>query len=221
MQKIVLPSAYRYSEDIDLVQTTAGAAGPLLDQIRKKLDPWLGKPNRDRGPGNVTLTYRFESEIPPIRPLRLKIEINTREHFALNGLQRHHFAVSNLWFTGDCDLVTFDANELMATKLRALYQRRKGRDLFDLWLCLDEGLIDPASVIECFLEYMRREGHTVSRAQFVQNLHDKQQDRAFMGDIRPLLRSSVAYDSAAAMKLVQSDLIELLPEDPRHGHSGR
>lgn len=37
------------------------------------------------------------------------------------------------WFTGATDIITYELDDLMATKLRALYQRRKGRDLFDIW----------------------------------------------------------------------------------------
>ena len=74
LHKLFLQPPYRYSEDIDLVQTEAGPIGSVLDAIRARLDPWLGNPRRDRGPGIVTLTYRFESEIPPLRPMRLKIE---------------------------------------------------------------------------------------------------------------------------------------------------
>ena len=29
--------------------------------------------------------------------------------------------------------ITYEIDELIATKLRALYQRGKGRNLFDLW----------------------------------------------------------------------------------------
>jgi hypothetical protein len=36
----------------------------------------------------LTNKYRFESEIPPVTPLRLKIEVNTREHFAVLGMVR-------------------------------------------------------------------------------------------------------------------------------------
>jgi predicted nucleotidyltransferase component of viral defense system len=217
LQKLVIISPLRYSEDIDLVQTEAAPIGTILDALRATLDPWLGKPSRDRGAGNVTLTYRFNSEMEPIRPLRLKIEINTREHFALQGLQRRAFQVQNPWFAGECDIVTFATNELMATKLRALYQRRKGRDLFDLWLCLDRGHIEPPAVVACFLEYMQREGHTVSRAQFEQNLHDKLQDTAFMGDQGALLRPELHYNATAAMEAVRKQIIELLPGDAWQG----
>jgi hypothetical protein len=129
LHKLFLEPPYRYSDDIDLVQTKGGPIGSVIDAIRSRLDPWLDKPRRERGPDSVTLTYTFESEIAPVRPMRLKIEINTREHFTLLGLKQSKFVVTNPWFTGECDIATFEMDELLATKLRALYQRRKGRDL--------------------------------------------------------------------------------------------
>lgn len=219
LHKLFLQPPYRYSEDIDLVQTEAGPIGSVIDAIRAKLDLWLGDPKRGRGPGTVTLTYRFESEIPPVRPMRLKIEINTREHFTLLGLKPCRFVVTNPWFTGECDVSTFELDELLATKLRALYQRRKGRDLFDLWLCIEQGLIDPKRLVNCFIEYMNREGHPLTRAQFEQNLHEKEGDAAFLSDIGPLLRPGLAYDAAAAIGIVKKSLIELLEGDPWKGAS--
>ncbi len=211
LHKLFVHPPHRYSEDIDLVQIEAGPIGSVIDAIRRNLDPWLRKPIRELGPGNVTLKYRFESEIPPVRPMRLKIEINTREHFSLLGLKQIDFAVRNLWFNGECEIATFQIDELLATKLRALYQRRKGRDLFDLWLCLEQGLIDPQRLVDCFLEYMGREAHILTRAQFEQNLHEKEADAAFLSDIRPLLRPGLHYDASVAATIVRKSLIERLP----------
>ena len=64
LHKLFLSPGQRYSEDIDLVQAVAGPIGPILDAIRARLDPLLGEPRRERNPGNVTLRYRMESEIP-------------------------------------------------------------------------------------------------------------------------------------------------------------
>ncbi len=211
LNKLFIVPGVRYSEDIDLVQTKAGPAGPLIDAIRARIDPWLGKPTRTRNRGSVALRYQFESEIPPVRLLRLKIEVNTREHFTVLGLQSRQMVVSNPWFMAQAQITTYQLNELMGTKLRALYQRRKGRDLFDLWLCLERNLINPDQVIACFLRYMEHEGHTVSRAEFEENLHDKQANSAFMNDIAPLLSSAVRYDPVEAIPLVRSMLIDRLP----------
>lgn len=217
LNKLFIQPASRYSEDIDLVQTQAGSAGPLINAIRKTLDPWLGKPSRVRAKDGFSMIYRFASEIPPVRPLRLKIEINTREHFTALGFQRLTFAVASPWFTGTSSIQTYQLDELMATKLRALYQRRKGRDLFDLWLCLSRNLVDPTRVVECFLRYMKHEKHPISRAQFEQNLHVKQTDAPFIEDIAPLLSVSIKYDPSDAMAYVHDALIARLPGNPWRG----
>jgi hypothetical protein len=82
-----------YSEDIDLVQVDAGPIGPVLKAMRVRLDPWLGEPRWKQGQGRATFSYRFESETKPITPLKLKVEINTREHFCVPGLRRVRFQV--------------------------------------------------------------------------------------------------------------------------------
>jgi predicted nucleotidyltransferase component of viral defense system len=211
LHKLFLRPACRYSEDIDLVQIEAGAIGPVLDMVRAKLDPWLGKPKRSHSEGNVTLTYRFESEISPVRTLRLKVEINTREHFTTLGLKSVPLSADNPWFGGEAEVATYEIEELLGTKLRALYQRRKGRDLFDLWLSINRALPDPEKVIACFVQYMRREGHAVSRAQFEQNLHGKQTDPTFLSDTRPLLQVGLDYEPDRALNQVRKVLIEKLP----------
>ncbi len=196
LYKLFIQPASRYSEDIDLVQVEPGAIGGVLNAIHRRLDPWLGRPKRSSGEASVTLTYRFESEVPPVRPLRLKIEINTREHFAVLAYNPLSLLVDNPWFTGEADVTTYALDELMGTKLRALYQRRKGRDLFDLWLCLSRGLLDPAQVVECFVAHMKHEGRTISRAEFERNLSEQENNPAFLGDISPLLAGGCATTRA-------------------------
>jgi predicted nucleotidyltransferase component of viral defense system len=133
------------------------------------------------------------------------------------GFQHRRTTVRNPWFTGTAEITTYELDELLGTKLRALYQRRKGRDLFDLWLCASQELLHAGRVVECFVEYMHREEHPVFRAEFERNLHAKESDAAFMDDIKPLLAPSVRYDPAEAMRIVREILIEKIPGDPWRG----
>jgi len=64
---------------------------------------------------------------------------------------------------------------------------------------------------------MDHEGHTLSRAQFEQNLHEKESDTAFLSDIQPLLRSDLHYDAVVALSAVRQSLIERLPGAPWRG----
>lgn len=217
LHKLVLAPASRYSEDLDLVQVEIGPIGPFLDAIRRRLDPWLGTPRRGQAEATVTLSYRFTSEIPPTRPLRLKVEINTREHVAIHGHALRRFAVDSRWFSGAAEIRTFTLDELLATKLRALYQRRRGRDLFDLWAARHEREVDPARVVSTLQAYLRGRDLAITRTQFERNLAAKARDRTFLEEPRPLLAAGVDYDPEAAVQLVrQTFLVHLAP-----GRGGR
>ena len=105
-------------------------------------------------------------------------------------------------------------NELLATKLRALYQRKKGRDLFDLWLAIEKGVVEPSTLLACFQRYMTEGGQAVSRAQFETNLHDKRSAPVFRADIEPLLRPGLTWDFDGAMDTVRERLVALMPGAP-------
>jgi predicted nucleotidyltransferase component of viral defense system len=188
LHKLHLAPPARYSEDIDLVQVTGGPIGEIMTALRRRLDSWLGAPKRKQSEGRMTMIYRFDSEIPPITPLRLKVEVNTREHFSVCGLVRQGLDVDSAWFSGSTELLTYTLEELLATKLRALYQRSKGRDLYDLAAALERFPdLDTAHIVDFFERYLEHEGHHVSRAEFEANLAAKMQNPAFHGDIEPLL----------------------------------
>ena len=207
--KLHLPAA-RYSEDIDLVQVKAVPAGPVMAALREVLDPWLGKPNYKQTKAGITYKYRFQSEDG--LPLRLKVEINTREHFAVAGFKDVPFTVDSRWYTGSCLILSYELNELLGTKLRALYQRKKGRDLFDLAIALDDKDADPEKIIAIFYAYMRHGGHTVTKKQFEDNIAAKLQDKNFASDIGPLLAAGYEWDLNAMSEKVNDSLISLLTD---------
>lgn len=203
LYKLCLLPAARYSEDIDLVQVDAEPIGPTLDSVRAILDPWLGKPKYDARDHSFRLTYRFDSDLGT--PLKLKVEINTREH--IGDLVSLPFSVSSRWFSGTSNIQTFSLPELLGTKLRALYQRRKGRDLFDLDYALKHSDVDPEQVVAMFVRYVGASGLRISTSEFLGNLEHKCGDRQFCQDIVPLLRTGIDYDVNAAVEQVANKLL--------------
>lgn len=217
LYKLHLKPPARYSEDIDLVQTRAERAGPMMERLHEILDLWLGQPQWKQTEGRVTFVYRFKSEDTPAIPLRLKVEINSREHYSIYGLKAVPFSVRSRWIEGFCEIQSYELDELLGTKLRALYQRRWGRDLFDLALGLKGQKADPARIVHAFSAYMDREGHKITRAQFERNLVPKLRDRQFLADIGPMLAAGYEWDAEAAARVVSSRLIALLPGKPWKG----
>lgn len=217
LHKLFFGPPRRYSEDIDLVQRDAGPIGASINAIRETLDPWLGNPAWKQGKDRFTLIYRFETSFAPVSTMRLKIEINTREHFSALGITKRSFAVDNPWFAGVVELPVYHLDELLGTKMRALFQRRKGRDLYDLWLGLQSAETDGNRVVECFRRYMEHEGRAVSRAEFEANLDAKLKSGAFLGDTRLLIPTDVEYDPINAGEAVRNELIARLPGEPWKG----
>lgn len=212
LYKLHIRPPARYSEDIDLVQINAEPAGPVMNALREILDPWLGTPRYKQTEGRVTFVYRFDSEDSPPIPLRLKIEINTREHFAVKGFISTSFEVDSPWFQGACDITTYQLDELLATKLRALYQRSKGRDLFDLAVALKSMKPNVDAMVDIFGVYMDRGGHYVNKAKFEENLTAKRNNPAFAADVLPLLSPDYEWDCEAMADQVLTTLIAKLAQ---------
>jgi len=210
LNKLFFKPARRYSEDIDLVQTHSGPIGPILDAVREALDSWLGEPKRSFSDGCITLTYKTQSSEG--FPIRLKVEINSREHFSVFGLKDYPFAISSSWSQEVVTISSYRLEELLGTKMRALYQRRKGRDLFDLYMALTTiNELQPQDIVHCFSEYMNFGGHKVTKALFIDNMDQKLKNRDFLGDMLPLLpKRQVPFDPELAYAHVREQLINHL-----------
>lgn len=207
LHKLHFNLPHRYSEDIDLVQIEPGGIGPIIDKIQVVLGDFLGKARRNQAKGTVTLIYRMESEGSPAISMRLKVEINAREHFSVDGFRKIPFSVDSRWFQGDCEVTTYTLDELLGTKTRALYQRRKGRDLIDLWLGLTEGNANAEHVVDIFRRYMEFEGNAVDGRTYEQNLRGKMKHPGFASDIEPLLPDGASYDLQVAFDYIVREIV--------------
>lgn len=208
LHKLFLKPQVRYSEDIDLVQIKSEPIKDTITAINRQLE-FLGMPSVKQKANNNTIVYRFESEIPPVINLRLKVEINCREHFTVLGYKEIEHTVENTWAKGSYKITGFEAEEMPGTKMRALYQRRKGRDLFDLYYALTHLDLDTNKLIRCYKEYMTFSvDKPPSQKQFILNMEEKLENPDFQGDIHALLRPGFEYDQEEAYKLIKTNLIE-------------
>lgn len=182
LHKLWLDKPWRYSEDLDYVRRSQGGVGEVLDAIREVAT--------DSGFDEVRTQIsmhpkaRLRSTFAGGRPLRIKVDINTFERFPARPTVTRDFGIDSPWFSGSARVPTFALEELTATKIRALFQRNKGRDLFDLWLAVHYGGAVPVDIAHCFDRY-RPEGWTVRRA--LANLDAKLDRYDFRSDLDPLL----------------------------------
>lgn len=208
--KLFTSHPVRYSEDIDLVQIKAEHIGETITAIRSIVDPMLGEPERKRSKKTFTLTYDILAE-NSTEPQKLKIEINTREHFSVFGFQQKDFSIESRWFSGESKILSYQFDELLGTKIRAFYQRDKGRDLFDLWFALQQENFDAKKAVAAFIEYIKKENKNITRAMFEMNFSEKLNAGSFSQDISPLLAPNIQWDFEKAAIDVFEKIIPLIP----------
>lgn len=214
INKLLFKQPLRYSEDIDLVQIEAAPIGATVDAIREALS-WLGKCRRDQAEHSMHLVFKFVPEADPQTALKLKIEINTREQSSLFGIMSYRFAVDNDWYKGKTEIASYEPEEMFGTKLRALLQRRKNRDLFDLHHGLEQLALDPDKLIACFDHYLALEGKPITRAAAEQRMLEKL-THSLTEDIAPLLPAGIHFNDEVALQAferVWRDLIARIKGD--------
>lgn len=227
LHKVHLAPASRYSEDIDLVVVGDRAEGHIHAALKRVLTPLFGKYKRDwwasvkltvRNASLPSRILRLEYEIPSIalpgRTLKLKVEANVSERTPFRPVKRVPFALA---FRGDMlstDIVSYDIDEMLGTKMRALFQREQGRDLFDLyWALTQPAAMNPSisGVIEAFQHYMAGENAVVTRQDFLDALDFRLASAGFRSDMAALLRAGLVYDVDQAGMFVRSNLLNMLP----------
>jgi len=228
LHKVHLAPASRYSEDIDLVVIGDRPDEHVRKAINRVLLNVLGRPtssawqavklavrNAVKPSKVLRVIYRVPSVADPRgMPLEIVIEANVTERKSYRPISLLPFSYL---FRDEMVATTvngFEIHEMLGTKMRALFQRRRGRDLFDLYWALTEAEtpVNPAEIIELFLYYLQQEGTVATRDEFIGLLQSHLNDRGFLTDMNALLRTGIAYDPVVAGDYVIGSLLKLLPE---------
>lgn len=206
LHKLYLSPQSRYSEDIDLIQVNAEPIKPTIMQLQKKLG-FIGKSAVAQKLNNNTIIFKFEATAPPKNPIRLKVEINCREHLCIYGLERVSRTVESSWFSGNAEILTYSLEELLGSKMRALYQRRKGRDLFDLWYALEQKEVDIDKLIQAYRKFMEYLSQPPTKKMYLANIAEKMNDDEFLRDMEILLKPEVEFDIQEAYEKVKENIL--------------
>ena len=226
LHKVHLAPASRYSEDIDLVVVGTRPEEHIRRAVRRVLAEVLGAPKASAWgtlklalrnavqPSRVLrMTYSLPSIIEPGRMLDIVIEANVTERKPHRSVVEIPFGFPFRGKSVQTRIKGYDIHEMLGTKMRAMFQRKRGRDLFDLYWALTKSTspVDPSGIIESFQHYMKQEGTKAGQAEFVGILEAHLKDRGFCSDMEPLLRSGITYDPQSAGSYVKANLLSLLP----------
>ncbi len=141
--------------------------------------------------------------------MRLKIEINCREYFSVLGYIFKELQIETGWFNGSCNIPTYYLEEMLGTKIRALYQRKKDRDLYDLYKAHTMAKLNINQISDCYNEYINfAVDNPPTKKQYLQNMELKMKDKEFLGDTVSLLRVGDEFDYNTAYELVKAEILD-------------
>ncbi len=203
LHKIHLPAPRRYSEDLDYVLVDSqGPTGWLVDDLREAIGAAVMSLDNREITGRSVKAWASTRAASGSR-IGIKVEVNTSDAQPLMPLARRpHDIEIPRWWGGGAELLTFQTPELVGTKFRALAQRSKGRDLWDLWLARRELGIADRDLARCAHYYLAHEdiGASVFRARLAAHLDSP----GFVDDLDLLV---VAHPDLYEVQVVGLDLI--------------
>jgi len=120
----------------------------------------------------------------------MKIEISNIERFHVLGKAIKEYNVPD---SKDRIMInTYTIEELIATKLRALYDRLKGRDIYDLYF-LSSFDFDKTLVRKLVLYYFYRSKKIFNSNLFFKNVTDKFKLGKYIDDVSTFIRADVVF----------------------------
>lgn len=230
LHKVHLAPAARYSEDIDLVLVGERPEDHIKKALRRVLEPILGKPSIDifdtvklavrnwfKPSRVIRQEYKYRPTMPGQPEGKVKIEVNCTECQPFYAVVDLPYEPPIEGLASPVTLRSYDLDEMIGTKMRALLQRDQGRDLFDLWWALTAPTpeaahrLDPQRAVAAFEDYMQREGTVVTFSEYTEELARKQKMPKFRSDMDTMLRTGVPpYDIDTAAKAIGEQLLALI-----------
>lgn len=193
MNKLYLRETPRLSVDLDF-----NHLGPKQEVLRerKEIRERLTKLLQVQDPsyrikskrryGQTTLTVKYRAVTGADQ--RLKIEISHVERFPILGGLALKLEAPNTSFK----VTSYRLEELVATKLRALFERYKGRDIYDLYYAA-QLKHDRTAVRKLFLYYFYRSRKVFNPKVYLKTLSEKYRAGHYVDDVSGFIRSGTNF----------------------------
>ena len=165
LHKLWLPEPWRYSEDLDYDvcgEVSLDDVKNAIAEIGHRVGFSTHAARMGRGEQPVHHT-RLHGSFGDGAPMAIKIDVDAHASEPALPHASRPFAVDSSWFRSNAEVVCHKPAELLASKVAALYRRRRHRDLFDIWAALKAGIATPQEVAGCFERY-RPKGWTARLA---------------------------------------------------------
>lgn len=211
LNKIWLDSPWRYSEDLDyqlVHDSNIKEITKAFQEIGEKFG--FSRINHD---SNVWLSHVFmvDQSLEGDR-LRIKVDVQKKPLHPEASVSQEEFQVDNPWFQGKASVLSISPQEILASKVIAIYQRRQPRDLFDIWAALRIELVAAEDIAAAYGRYRPPNPEHWTSRQAARSLIERVNEQEYISNLKYLARHApVKYDLAQNIHMAV-ELIDLCAE---------
>ena len=200
INKLYLGETSRLSVDLDFnhlgskeeVLKEKRAVRELILELLKKQDNSYDV-HYERHYGLTRIKARYRTVGGPVQ--NFKIEISHVERFPIIPPTKKVIKTPD----GEANVLTYTLEELTATKLRALLERFKGRDIYDLYFV--SRLKPDATVIKkMFLYYFYKSGKVFNPSVHYKAIVKRYESGNYVDDVTDFVKPTVTFDLGKAAK---------------------
>lgn len=207
LHKLHLQRPRRFSEDLDYVLVARGRTYREVADDIQAVAQAVGLTLRGNHTKLSSSRIKVNAGFTPTAPgpgqdglINIKVEVNTADPpgDGIELVRLPHEVDATRWpHNGMADVLTFAAPSLIGSKFRALGQRRKGRDLSDVWLARNELDIEDHELARAAWWYTF-ECESLTPAELIDRVDEALQDPSFVADLDALVVAPYeGYDPTA------------------------
>lgn len=203
INKLYLGETSRLSVDLDF--NHLGSKEEVLKErreVRERIVELLKKQDdsydihSERRYEQTRIKARYKTVAGPVRSF--KIEISHVERFPIISPVKRHIITPE----GSAGVITYTLEELTSTKLRALFERFKGRDIYDLYF-ISQLKLNPTITRKMFLYYFYRAHKVFNPKIHYKNLIKRYESGNYIDDVMAFVKPTVKFDlTTAAMTVI-------------------
>lgn len=207
LHKLWLPEPWRYSEDLDYNRIVASNPLEIINSL-KEIAFDTGFKDTIFKQNKLFMHLWLIDALDDGQEFRVKIDIQREIKSDSSAYQYRQFAIDNPWCSKQASVRSNTAEDIVASKVLALFQRSRPRDLFDMWAAIKAGIVTYVDVASRFASYRPDNPERWNTSKAARSLMAKLSDPSYIVELERIsVYAPFPYDEYEPVQIA-ADLID-------------
>ena len=207
LHKLWLPEPWRYSEDLDYNRIVASDPLEIVNSLREIASD-TGFRDATFKQNKLFLHLWLADALEDGQEFQVKIDIQREIKPDSSAYQHRQFAIDNPWCSKQASVRANRAEDIIASKVLASFQRSRPRDLFDMWAAIKAGTVTYANVASRFASYRPDNPERWNTGKASRSLISKLSDPSYIAEMKRIsVYAPFTYDEYEHVQIA-ADLID-------------